>query len=49
VDELQLVVGPAVGFPGRRLFESSGDVRRLTLLHARPTLTGSVVLAYRIS
>jgi dihydrofolate reductase len=47
VDELQLVVGPALGFPGRRLFASADDVRRLELLSARPTPSGSVLLAYR--
>lgn len=48
VDELQLVVGPAFGFPGRRLFESADDVRRLELLGATPTPSGSVLLAYRV-
>ena len=47
VDELQLVVAPAVGFMGRRLFASSHDVRRLELLSATPTPSGSVLLAYR--
>lgn len=47
VDELQLVVGPAVGLPGRRLFAAAEDVRRLELLSARPTPSGSVLLAYR--
>jgi dihydrofolate reductase len=49
VDELQLVLGPAFGFAGRRLFQNSEDVRRLELLSARPTPSGSVILAYRIS
>jgi dihydrofolate reductase len=48
VDELQLVVGPAFGFTGRRLFASSGDIRRLELLSAMPTPIGSVLLAYRV-
>jgi dihydrofolate reductase len=48
VDELQLVVGPALGFPGRRLFASADDVRRLELLSAVPTPSGSVLLAYRV-
>lgn len=47
VDELRLVVGPAVGFNGRRLFAASDDVRRFELLSATPTPTGSVLLAYR--
>jgi dihydrofolate reductase len=48
VDELQLVLGPAFGFAGRRLFPSSDDIRRLELLSATPTPTGSVMLAYRV-
>jgi len=48
VDELQLVVGPAFGFPGRRLFASTDDIRRLELLSATPTPGGSVLLAYRV-
>lgn len=48
VDELQLVLGPAVGFTGRRLFTSLGEIRRLELLTARPTPTGSVILGYRV-
>jgi dihydrofolate reductase len=48
VDELQLVVGPGMGFPGRRLFGSVGQDRRLELLSASPTPSGSVLLAYRV-
>jgi dihydrofolate reductase len=48
VDELQLVVGPVVGLPGRRLFASSEDLRRLELLSTTPTPSGSVLLAYRL-
>ena len=48
VDELQLVVGPAVGLPGRRLFPSTEDIGRLELLSAMSTPTGSVLLAYRL-
>ncbi len=48
VDELQLVVGPAIGFTGRRLFASTREVRRLELLSATPTPSGSVLLAYRV-
>jgi dihydrofolate reductase len=48
VDELQLVIGPAVGFTGRRLFASTDQVRRLQLLSATPTPSGSVLLAYRV-
>jgi dihydrofolate reductase len=48
VDELQLVVGPAFGFPGRRLFTRGEDIRRLQLLNATPTPSGSLLLAYRV-
>jgi dihydrofolate reductase len=48
VDELQLVIGPAVGFPGRRLFTRPDDVRRLELLSAARTPMGSLLLAYRM-
>ncbi len=47
VDELQLVVGPAFGLPGRRLFATFDAVHRLELVSARPTPSGSVLLAYR--
>jgi len=47
VDELRLVIGAAVGFGGRRLFEGL-DVRRLELLSAKPTPSGSLLLAYRV-
>jgi dihydrofolate reductase len=47
VDELRLVVGPAVGFTGRRLFDNTQDIRRFELLSTTPTPSGSVLLAYR--
>jgi dihydrofolate reductase len=48
VDELQLVVGPRVGFAGRRLFAGTDDVRQLELLSATSTPSGSLLLAYRV-
>ncbi len=48
VDELQLVVGPAFGFSGRRLLPGDHGVRRLRLLSATRTPSGSVLLAYRL-
>ena len=48
VDELRLVVGPAFGFTGRRLFTGADEVHRLELLDATATPTGSVLLAYRV-
>ena len=49
VDELQLLVAPAVGFPGRRLFEGTEEVRRFELVSSRSTSTGSLLLTYRAS
>jgi dihydrofolate reductase len=48
VDEVQLVVGPAFGFTGRRLFANTDDLHRLELLSATPSPSGSVLLAYRV-
>ncbi|KRE52607.1 dihydrofolate reductase family protein [Phycicoccus sp. Soil748] len=48
VDELQLVVGPTVGFSGRRLFTGDDQVRRLDLVRARPTPSGAVLLTYSV-
>ena len=48
VDELQLVVGPVFGCPGRRLFENASPARRLALLSATPTPSSSTLLAYRV-
>jgi dihydrofolate reductase len=49
VDELQLVVGPAFGFSGRRLFQSGDVIRTLDLISAVPTPSGSLLLGYRIA
>jgi dihydrofolate reductase len=48
VDELQLAVGSGFGSTGRRLFPSTDEIRRLELLSAVPTPSGSVLLAYRV-
>ena len=48
VDELQLVVGPVLGCPGRRLFDNAAPPRRLDLLSATPTPSSSTLLAYRV-
>jgi dihydrofolate reductase len=45
VDELRLVVAPAVEITGRRLFER-GAPARLTLRHSVPSPSGSVLLTY---
>ncbi len=49
VDELQLAVGPVLDPTGRRVFERLDDSRRLELLSATPTPSGSVWLAYRVA
>lgn len=48
VDELQLVVGPTVGFKGRRLFASTDDIRHLDLISATPTPSGALLLTYHL-
>jgi len=47
VDELQLVVGPAYGHPGRRLFDGIEQPRELELLGATRTPGSSLLVAYR--
>ena len=47
VDELRLVVPPAVAGHGRRLFEGDDRLRRLELLDVERTPTGTLLLAYR--
>ena len=49
VDELELVIGPSFGFPGRRLFPDVDAARHLELLSATPTPSGSLLLRYRVS
>ena len=48
VDELRLVVGPNFGFRGRRLFSTTDAVRRLELMQADASPTGSLILAYGV-
>jgi dihydrofolate reductase len=47
IDELNLAVGPVLDPTGRRLFEQLDEWRRLELLKATPTPTGSLWIAYR--
>lgn len=47
VDELRLVVAPAWGCEGRRLFPETGIIRSLTLLSSTPTPSGGLLLTYR--
>jgi dihydrofolate reductase len=48
IDEIELVVGPAVGLPGRRLFTSVETVRRLELLRSERSPSGTLLLSYRV-
>ena len=48
VDELELVVGPVAGLAGRRLFEATDTPRRLELVRAEATPTGTLLLSYRV-
>lgn len=47
VDELQLVVAPALAGHGRRLFDGDDDLQRLDLLDTRRSAKGTLFLAYR--
>ena len=49
VNELRLVVAPAIAHEGRRLFEGSSDLSRLELLEADRTSAGNLLLHYRLS
>lgn len=47
VDEIQLVVAPALAGHGRRLFEGKDDLQRLELLDSQRSAKGTLFLAYR--
>ncbi|HEX2130206.1 MAG TPA: dihydrofolate reductase family protein, partial [Actinophytocola sp.] len=47
VDELRLVVAATVAGRGRRLFDSSDELRRLMLVDVDSTPAGSLLLGYR--
>ncbi len=47
VDELILMVHPVVVGSGKRLFNDGDDLKRLNLLSARPTRSGTVILTYQ--
>jgi dihydrofolate reductase len=48
VDELRLVVAPAVAGAGRRLFDAGDGMRRLELIESSQSSTGSLLLGYRV-
>jgi dihydrofolate reductase len=47
VDELRLVVAPAVAGDGTRLFEGEGALQQFELIDVERTGTGAVLLGYR--
>jgi len=49
VDELRLVVAPAVAGHGRRLFDGDDALQRLDLLSADRSPSGSLLLHYRVA
>ena|SRR5689334_3571191 len=48
VDEVRLLVGPAYGFGGRKLFETTDTARRLELLTSERSPNGTLLLGYRV-
>lgn len=46
LDELRLIVHNVVVYHGARLFES-GNLKRLTLIEAKPTRTGVIIATYQ--
>jgi dihydrofolate reductase len=49
VDEIQLVVGPSLGFAGRKLFETTDVTRRLELINSERSPNGTMLLGYRVT
>src|SRR5436305_981830 len=47
LDELILLVHPVVAGSGKRLFKDGDSLKRLNLLSAKPTRTGTVILTYQ--
>lgn len=47
VDELVLLVHSVVAGSGKRLFKDGDSLKRLNLLSAKPTSTGTVILTYQ--
>jgi dihydrofolate reductase len=48
VDELRLVVAPALAWRGRRLFDAERDLNRLELVASESTEGGALLLTYRV-
>jgi dihydrofolate reductase len=48
VDELRLVIAPAVAHRGRRLFDDQAELLKLELTNAQGTPSGALLCDYRI-
>lgn len=48
LDELTLLVHPAIAGKGKRLFKDGSDLKKLKLVDSKPTSSGVVVLKYEI-
>ena len=48
IDEIRLVIAPALANRGRKLFEGESDLRKLELLDVDRTSGGALLLAYRV-
>jgi dihydrofolate reductase len=48
IDELRLVIAPAVAGHGRRLFGDGQDLRKLQLLRGATTSSGALIVDYRV-
>jgi dihydrofolate reductase len=48
VDELRLVIAPAVAGRGRRLFDDDGVLRKVTLQDVDRTPSGTLLVGYRV-
>jgi dihydrofolate reductase len=48
IDELRMVIAPAVAGHGRRLFGGGQDLRKLQLLRGATTSSGALIVDYRV-
>ena len=49
LDELTLLVHPAIAGKGKRLFRDGSDLKKLKLVDSKPTSSGVVILTYQIA
>jgi len=48
VDELRLVIAPAIAGSGRRLFDGEDALHKLELVHVQPSPSGALLVHYRV-